>query len=156
VRRRPFLAVNTQSNAGNHGYHTISKYPRADYFCIAENEMRLDARDRRGELRDRVAATARRLGARATAVTRGNKGCLGWSAADGFVEVPALAGKVVDRVGAGDAFLAVTAPCVAQDAPAEVVGFIGNVVGAQAVATVCNRSAVERVSLVRHIEHLLK
>ena len=152
----PFLAVNTQSNAGNHGYHTISKYPRADYVCIAENEMRLDARDRRGELRDMVAAAVRRMGARAAAVTRGNQGCLGWSAPDGFVEVPALAGKVVDRVGAGDAFLAVTAPCVAQAAPAEVVGFIGNVVGAQAVATVCNRSAVERVSLVRHIEHLLK
>jgi sugar/nucleoside kinase (ribokinase family) len=72
------------------------------------------------------------------------------------VEVPAFAGPVVDRVGAGDAFLSVTAPCVAQGAPMEVVGFIGNVVGAEAVATVGHRSSVERVSLSRHIEHLLK
>jgi rfaE bifunctional protein nucleotidyltransferase chain/domain len=151
-----FLAVNTQSNAGNLGYHTISKYPRADYVCIAQNEIRLDARDRRGDLRDMVASVGQRLSAGTVMVTRGNKGSLGWSTQEGFVEVPALAGKVVDRVGAGDAFLAITAPCVAQDAPLEVVAFIGNVVGAQAVATVCNRAAVERVSLVRHIEHLLK
>jgi hypothetical protein len=38
----------------------------------------------------------------------------------------------------------------------EVVGFIGNVVGAQAVATVGNRNPIERVGLTRHIEHLLK
>jgi sugar/nucleoside kinase (ribokinase family) len=59
-------------------------------------------------------------------------------------------------MGAGDAFLSVTALCVAQDAPAEVVGFVGNAVGAQAVATVGNRSAVERVPLLKQIDSLLK
>jgi hypothetical protein len=38
----------------------------------------------------------------------------------------------------------------------EVVGFIGNVVGAEAVATVGHRHAIERAALCRHIEHLLK
>ena len=47
----PFLAVNTQSNAGNLGYHMISKYPRADYVCVAESEIRLETRDRRGDVR---------------------------------------------------------------------------------------------------------
>ena len=51
-RKSRFLAVNAQSNAGNQGYHTISKYPRADYVTLAENEARLDARDR--ELIERV------------------------------------------------------------------------------------------------------
>src|SRR5262249_42688305 len=66
-----FLAVNTQSNAGNLGYHTISKYPRADYVCIAENEMRLDARDRRGELRTMVWDLAERINCQRVVVTRG-------------------------------------------------------------------------------------
>jgi rfaE bifunctional protein nucleotidyltransferase chain/domain len=152
----PFLAVNTQSNAGNLGYHTISKYPRADYICVAENEMRLDARDRRGDLRGMVENVARRQQCDRVIVTRGSRGCLCYSEDEGFCEVPAFAGQVVDRVGAGDAFLSITAPCVAQDAPIEVVGFIGNVVGAQAVATVGHRTSVERVPLIRHIEHLLK
>ena len=41
-----FVGVNTQSNAGNMGYNTISKYPRADYICIDEPEIRLDARNK--------------------------------------------------------------------------------------------------------------
>ena len=151
-----FLAVNTQSNAGNLGYHTVSKFPRANYVCITEGELRLDSRDRRGNLRHMVEGLVRRVGCEAVSVTRGAKGCLCFSAAEGFVEVPAFAGKVVDRIGAGDAFLSLTAPCVAQNAPIEVVGFIGNAAGAQAVATVCNRSPIERAALARHIEHLLK
>ena len=49
-----FLALNAQSNAGNLGYHTISRFPRADYVCMTENEIRLEARDRRGDLRKMI------------------------------------------------------------------------------------------------------
>lgn len=151
-----FLAVNAQSNAGNLGYHTISRYGRADYVSIAEAELRLEARDRRGDVRPMVLDVARKLGCAKIAVTRGKAGCLCYDARDGFFDVPAFAGQVVDRMGAGDAFLSVTALCVAQGAPMEVVGFIGNAVGAQAVATVGHRRAIERVPLYRHIESLLK
>ena len=155
-RAARFLAVNTQSNAGNLGYHAISKYPRADYVCVAENEMRLEARDRRSDLRAVVRTFADRLGCKRVVVTRGKNGCLCYGPEEGFFEVPAFAGQVVDRIGSGDAFLSVTAPCVAQNVPLEVVGFIGNVAGAQAVATVGNRTPIQRGPLIRHIEHLLK
>src|SRR5262249_25126604 len=42
-----FLAVNTQSNAGNHGFNMISKYPRADYVCLAQREVALETRSGR-------------------------------------------------------------------------------------------------------------
>src|SRR3954465_1883502 len=42
-----FLAVNAQSNSGNHGYNLITRYPRADYICIDAPEARLHrVRDR--------------------------------------------------------------------------------------------------------------
>jgi bifunctional ADP-heptose synthase (sugar kinase/adenylyltransferase) len=151
-----FLAVNAQSNAGNIGYHTISRYPRADFVCIAENEIRLEARDRRGDVRDMVVKLSEQLDVKRMIVTRGKYGCLGYSAEEGFCQSPALAGQVIDRMGAGDAFLSVTALCVAQGAPTEVVGFIGNAVGAQAVATVGHRTSLSRVGLIRQIESLLK
>jgi rfaE bifunctional protein nucleotidyltransferase chain/domain len=154
--KAPFLAVNAQSNAGNMGYHTISKYPRADYVCVAEPEIRLEARDPHGNLREMIREVSRRLGFHRMAVTRGKYGCLCYSDEEGFREVPAFAGQVVDRMGAGDAFLSVTALCVAQKAPMEVVGLIGNAVGAQAVATIGHRRPVERVALFKHIESLLK
>mgnify|MGYP003340821782 CR=1 FL=1 len=39
--RAPFLALNTQTNSGNHGYNLISKYTRADYICLDGPEARL-------------------------------------------------------------------------------------------------------------------
>jgi len=38
----------------------------------------------------------------------------------------------------------------------EVVGFIGNAVGAQAVAIMANRQAIERKPLYGYIESLMK
>ena len=96
-----FLAVNAQSNAGNLGYNTVSKYPRADYVTLAENEVRLDNRDRHGPLPPLARRVAERTGARTVAVTRGAHGCLLYDRNDEFVEVPALAGTIKDRMGAG-------------------------------------------------------
>ena len=125
-------------------------------MCVAENEMRLEARDRRGDLRQMVLDVSRQLGCERVVVTRGKNGCLCYGEGEGFFEVPTFAGEIVDRIGAGDAFLSVTAPCVAQKAPMEVVGFIGNCVGAQAVATVGNRQPINRGALFGHIESLLR
>ncbi|HEX8098331.1 MAG TPA: PfkB family carbohydrate kinase [Pyrinomonadaceae bacterium] len=151
-----FLAVNAQSNAGNMGYHAISRYPRADYICIAEGEARLEARNRHGSLKEIVLDVTRRLDSKRMVVTRGKYGCLCYGEDEGFFEIPALASQVVDRMGAGDSFLSLTAPCVAQGAPMDLVGFIGNAVGAQAVATVGHRRSIERAPLLKHIETLLK
>lgn len=151
-----FLAVNAQCNAGNQGYHTISHYARADFITTTEKEMRLEARRRGGDLQDIVSEVAGKLMCGRLCVTRGSYGCLTYESGQGFHEVPAIAGKVVDRVGAGDAFLAVAALCAAQGAPLPIVGLAGNAAGAQAVATVCNQDSVRKLELVRHLQALLK
>ncbi len=151
-----FLAVNTQANAGNQGYHTISRYHRADYICMAHNEFRLEARHRHKDLREIVQDVSRRLHCPSVVVTGGSRGCLAYSASEGFFDVPAVATQVVDRMGAGDTFLALTAPCVARKAPIEIVGFIGNVAGAEAVATVGHRKSLDPIKLYKHAETLLK
>jgi rfaE bifunctional protein nucleotidyltransferase chain/domain len=154
ARRSPFLALNAQANAGNRGYHRISKYRRADFVCAAEHEIYLEAHDWRGDLRPVVEEVSGRLECGRVIVTLGKRGALCY--ADGaFEEVPALAGKVVDRVGAGDAFLAIAAPLVCAGAPLEVAAFVGNVAGAQAVATVGHRSYIERAGLRKHLDVLL-
>lgn len=151
-----FLAVNAQSNAGNLGYNTVSKYPRADYVTLAENEMRLEHRDRHGPLEPLARRVAEQLNARTVAVTRGAHGCLLFDRQDGFVEVPALAGTIKDRMGAGDTFMAITALTVAGEAPTAVSGFLGNAMAAGTVATVGHRGCIEKAPFVRHVECLMK
>jgi len=151
-----FLAVNTQINAGNRGFNTVSKYPRADFVCVSENEIRLEIRNRRRDLNDIIYEVSKKLSCANMVVTRGEKGSICFSEDEGLVNVPAFAVNVVDRVGAGDALFSVAALCVAQHAPMEVVGLIGNAVGAEAVSTVANSTSIDRVSLYRHLETLLK
>ncbi len=156
ARKARFLAVNAQTNAGNMGYNVISKYPRADYITLAEKEMRLEARNYRGDVRGMVENVTAKMNCERAVVTQGRRGSLCYSTKEGFFLVPALAREVVDRVGAGDAFLSISALCAAQKAPMEVIGFIGNAVGAWKVSIVCNERAVEKSQLFKQIETLLK
>lgn len=151
-----FLAVNTQANAGNRGYHTVSKYGRADMVCLAEAELRLEARDRTGQPEPMLERLAAQLGTRLAIATRGSRGCLLHERGQGLSTAPALAVEVVDRVGAGDAFLALAAATASLDAPAEISAFLGNVAGSEAVASVGNRRALERLPFSRHVQSLLK
>jgi len=151
-----FLAVNTQTNSANAGYNLITKYPHADFICIDEPEIRLACNDRVSDLRELITNTAHKLGSQRTIITRGHHGSMTYAADEGFFEVPVFSSKVVDRVGAGDAYFSVAAPCVAAGMPMDLVGFIGNAVGALAVRIVGNRSAVEPVPLYKFITALLK
>lgn len=154
--RAPFLAVNTQVNAANLGYHAISKYPRASYVCIHEGEMRLDRRDRSSSVPDLMVDLTQRLRADTIIVTLGKKGLISYRTGGGFSTCPAFSVKVVDLIGSGDAVFAVTALCVAKDVPQDVTGFIGNLIGAQAVTIVGNSAAVDRVQLLKSVEALMK
>ena len=154
--RAKFLAVNAQCNAGNLGHHALSKYRGADFITATEMEVRIESRDRHGEVRMLTQEVYEKLGCDRLIVTRGKNGCLCCDAQEGLVDIPAVAGKVVDRIGAGDAFLSVSALLAALGAPLEVIGFAGNAAGALAVATVANREPIDRVAYVKQIESLLK
>jgi rfaE bifunctional protein kinase chain/domain/rfaE bifunctional protein nucleotidyltransferase chain/domain len=151
-----FLAVNTQMNAGNLGFNTVSKYSRADFLCVSENELRLDARSRRRDLLEIVNDISVKLSCDRVLITKGPDGCLCYGAKEGFFSVPALTSNVVDRVGAGDSVFAVSNLFAVQNAPIELVGFAGSLAGAQAVATVGHSQSLDRVSMIRHMETLLK
>lgn len=151
-----FLAVNTQTNSANSGFNLITKYPRADFICIDEPEMRLACHNRVSDLQDLIAGVASKLDSRCIVVTRGHHGSMAYAVEEGFFPIPVFSSKIVDRVGAGDAYLSVAAPCVAAGLPMDLVAFIGNAVGALAVRIVGNRSAVEPVPLYKFITALLK
>ncbi len=151
-----FLSVNTQANAGNRGFNTISKSPRADYVCLAGHEIALETRMRDANWRDLVLEVTKRIDCQAFTVTLGKYGSLHYGVDGGFTDVPALATRVTDRVGAGDAVLAATSLLVAQHAPWDIVGFVGNLAGAEMVAELGNRIAIDKAALTRHVASLMK
>jgi len=153
-----FLAVNAQTNTANAGYNPVTKYRRANYFCLDEPELRLAFSDKYSDVNQLLAHLAKRVSLPgAITVTRGHLGAVTYDVVNGsFFEAPVLSQKIVDTTGAGDAFLAITAPCIARGFPMDLVPFIGNAVGALAVGYLGNRSAVEEAPLYKFITALLK
>jgi bifunctional ADP-heptose synthase (sugar kinase/adenylyltransferase) len=153
--RARFLAVNTQANPGNVGFNVVTKYPRAGYLCLDEQEVRLALRDRWSPVPELVTAIRGLLKSSAVSVTRAAQGVLVSGREEIQREIPALSAAVVDRMGAGDAYFAVTAPCVAAGIPMEVVGLLGSAAAALAVGFVGNRSFVDRASVESFVRALL-
>jgi rfaE bifunctional protein nucleotidyltransferase chain/domain len=151
-----FLAINTQQNAANIGYHTLSRYSRADFVCTNESELRADSRARLGAVEPLILALAERLRLENTLITRGKQGVVFHRAGEGWSSGPAFATSITDRVGAGDAVLSWTAPMAAAGLPGKMIAFVANVVGAEASQIVGNRNAVDRVATYKFIESLLK
>jgi bifunctional ADP-heptose synthase (sugar kinase/adenylyltransferase) len=150
-----FLAVNTQINAANIRFHAISNYPRADYVCVNEGELRLDARNRHNEIGELVTGLAAKMRCERFLVTQGSFGVSYFDHGTGY-QSPALATAVLDRIGSGDAVLALTSSCVASGMPPDMVAFVANVIGAQAVQIMGNRDFVTRVATYKFIDTLLK
>ena len=89
-------------------------------------------------------------------MTYGKKGSVHYEPTDTYVEVPAFATTIKDRVGAGDAVIAVTSLLLYQEAPLDIVGFIGNVAGAEMVAELGNCRPLSKLPLSKHIISLMK
>lgn len=155
-KRAPYLAVNVQTNSANMGYNPVTKYKRADYVCVHESELRLANHDRFGPLQDLIGRTAEALHASTMAITQADEGSTIFQPGTGSVHTPVFSTRVVDPLGAGDAYLAVTAPCAAVRYPPALIGFIGNCVGALKVASLGNKECVEPIPLFRFITTLLK
>tara|TARA_R110002110_G_scaffold10383_18_gene51048 strand:- start:2696 stop:4237 length:1542 start_codon:yes stop_codon:yes gene_type:complete len=156
-RSAKFLAVNCQSNSANHGYNLITKYNRADYICIDAPEARLAVADKYADTESVVTELLpARIDCPNFVVTHGKHGCIAWKRGGKAAKVPAFTKTVVDTVGAGDAFFAVTAPMVAAGARMETAGFVGNAAGAMKVGIVGHRQSIEKVSLLKFIRTLLK
>jgi rfaE bifunctional protein nucleotidyltransferase chain/domain len=156
AERARFLALNAQTNSINHGYNVVTRYRSADYVSIDAEEAHLAHGDRAAALDGIIDQLATTLGARMFAITRGHHGSLVRGTDGSKVEVPVFSREVVDSIGAGDAFLAVTAPVAATTPDPELVGFVGNAVGALAVRIVGNKEPVDRVTLFKFVAALLK
>ncbi len=151
-----FLAINAQTNSANLGFNLITKYPRADLICIDGPEARLAVRDKfSGPATIVSQLLPKTMNCDVFALTLGKEGCATWRDGESVQTIPAFTSSVVDLVGAGDAFLAASAPLAAVGASMQDIGFIGNVAGAIKVGIVGHREAIDKPTLIKSIRGLL-
>jgi sugar/nucleoside kinase (ribokinase family) len=140
-----FLAVNAQTNSTNYGFNMITRYRRADFIVIDELEARLAAHEKDAPIEDVILA----LGYRNIIVTLGKNGAIGFDGT--FWRHKAVADRVLDTMGAGDAFLCVSAPFAAAGLPMNDLVRIGNAAGAAKVAITGHQTHVTRKALEAYL-----
>lgn len=156
-RNARFVAVNVQANAGNFGFNLVTKYPKADYVCIDAPEARLAVGEKFEDINHVISELLpERIDCDHFVVTHGKHGSYAYAREQGVVMVPAFTKTVVDTVGAGDAFFAITAPLVAAGGDMLQVATIGNAVGAIKVGIVGHRTSVDKVPVIKYLTALMK
>jgi sugar/nucleoside kinase (ribokinase family) len=132
-----FLAVSAQTNAGNHGFNPVTKYRHADYICVDYQEARLAVGDQWGALETVIERLCERMGTGRLIVTEGRRGA-SWRGG----RCPALESHPVDTIGAGDCFMAYTAPLVATGLALADVALVGCIAAGMKTEIVGHRKSV--------------
>jgi rfaE bifunctional protein nucleotidyltransferase chain/domain len=151
-----FLGINTQANAGNRGFNTIAKYSKVDLISINGSELQLELRDRNPNYFEIVPKIIKDKNASHAIVTLGGEGLLVFDGQGNHEKVPAIASKIVDKVGAGDAVFIISSLLAKVDAPLKVIGFLANLVAAHEVSQLGHQKSLERSDLLKHAKSILK
>ena len=151
-----FLTVNTQINSGNRGYNVITHYKKADYISLNEPEIRLAAHDRKTSLDQIALKISDKINCPDICVTRGIKGVYCFSKNEKQRNIPAFISNTIDRVGAGDSFLALSSLCKAKRYSLLLSGFIGSVAAALNVQVIGNKEYIKKETLCKFLTRLMK
>jgi sugar/nucleoside kinase (ribokinase family) len=131
-RQRAFVGAMAQVNSSNYGYNLPTKYHGADYYSLNRTEGELCLRERRLPLSELVARISRLLEADLLSVTDGDNGVMVKKGSD-VVSLPTLSTTVVDTIGCGDAYFALSSLASALGLPARLIALAGSI-GAAGVA----------------------
>ena len=149
-----FLAVNTQSNAGNRGYNTMTKYSRANFISLNGSELQLELRDKNPNYEVVVPEYMNRLKAQYAVVTLGSKGMMVFSR-DANTLIPALGSVVVDKVGAGDSVLAIGSVLARIEAPIEVIALVCSIIAAHEISQLGHQSSLKISDIKKSVKGLI-
>jgi sugar/nucleoside kinase (ribokinase family) len=72
------------------------------------------------------------------------------------MRIPIVTNRVVDSVGAGDAFLSLTAPLAYLEAPPELTLLLGNLAGGMAANIIGNSDFIRKEELSKWLRTLMK
>jgi len=136
-KTRCYVAAMAQVNSSNYGYNLPIKYVGADYYSLNRTEAELSLHEKDlafGELLDRM---GRLLRCDSLSVTDGNQGAM-VKLGDDVFSLPTLSTSVVDTIGCGDAYFALSSLAACLGLPARLIALVGSIAAAAMTQRRCN------------------
>jgi len=157
VKKSKFVAVNTQLNSSNLGFHVISKYLGANLITINETEMHHELRNRTDDRASLIKKLSKKLKSNYTHVTSGEEGSTIYNyATNEILSCPAFANKVIDKVGTGDSMLAILAISLYNKIDVEFSMFLSALVAAHNIQDMANKKSYNKAYITRALQSYLK
>jgi len=152
-----YLALNTQINSSNLGYHSLKNYNKSNCLIINERELRYELRDKNSKIEILMKNLSKKQKVKNLVLTRGTKGSILYNnVSKKFFYCPPLANRVVDKIGAGDSMLSLISLSLYAKFNENLSLLTGSLAAAQSVETVGNKRSISRISLVKSLRYLLK
>tara|TARA_Y100001970_G_scaffold53704_1_gene68093 strand:- start:32776 stop:34299 length:1524 start_codon:yes stop_codon:yes gene_type:complete len=152
-----YLALNAQVNAANIGYHSMRKYNNIDCVIINETELRHELRNKNGKIESLMKELSISRNINNLIVTRGKDGSILFNKKDKkFNYSEAFASNQVDKIGAGDAMLALSSLCLKLKLDKSLSLLLGSLAAAQSVETIGNKEQVNKTKILKSLENITK
>jgi len=156
ISTNKFISLNAQVNASNYGYHSLRKYRKINSLIINENELRHELRDKKTSIDILAVKLIKDFNIKTLIITRGKEGSLMVRKNKKVTYCPAFALNIVDKVGAGDAMLAVVSLCQRIGMPDDLTLLLGSFASATSVESIGNSELVDKNKILRQVEYSIK
>jgi len=152
-----FVSLNAQINAANIGYHSMRKYKGIECLIINEKEIRHELRNRTSDVKILIKRLSKEQKIKNIIVTRGINGAILYNLKKNSIKYSdAFAKKAIDKIGAGDAMLAIISLCLKSKFTYDLSLLIGSLAAAFSTETMGNKESISKVKILKSIEHILK
>ena len=151
------VSLSAQLNAANLGMHTINKYKKIETLVINEMELRQEMKDRNSLIKNLMKKLTQKIKIKNLIVTRGKNGSILYDKNNNeFIECPAFASSIVDKIGAGDAMLSIISIALNKGIDKHLSLLLGSLAAAQSVESMGNSIFVDKNKMLKVIESLIK
>lgn len=151
-----FLSLNVQTNSGNRGYNLFTKYSNADLLCIDRGEIRLGIGDKFSSMRNLI-NDKKLKNFKNVVLTMGSDGHMLKNFKNKKIfEFPAMNKKVIDTIGAGDAFYSYLATFNRHSSNPVILSLAGSIAGALKTNILGHKSEIKIENVLKSLIFLTK
>ena len=151
------IYLNAQLNASNIGYHSFKNYNNFNTLIVNESELRHEYKDKKSDIKILMKKYSKVTNLKGIVVTRGANGAIYFNKKKNlFISCPAFSNKIIDKVGAGDAFLSIFSICDYNKLDPQLSMFIASLAAASSVESMGNSKYVNKEFLLKSIQYFLK
>lgn len=155
-KKAKFLSLNVQTNSGNRGYNLFTKYKNGNLLCIDRLEIRLGLSDKFTPV-NKLMKNKNLSKFKNVALTMGSEGhILRIFKNKNIFEFPAMNKKVLDTIGAGDAFYSYLACFIRHSSNPVILSLAGAIAGAIKADIIGHKSEVKIENVLKSLIFLTK